>query len=168
MKIRRFERLEGDLVSYVHGGGSAACLAKFETENADSADFQELGKNICMQVVAMTPEYLSPDAVPADVIEHEKNILIAQIKNDPKTADKPDAVVEKMVIGKVNKFYQENCLLKQAYVKEQKISVEQYIAQSAKQFGFGIKLVQFVNYEKGEGLEKRQDDFAAEVASMNK
>lgn len=168
MKIRRFERLEGDLVSYVHGGGSAACLAKFETENADSADFQELGKNICMQVVAMTPEYLSPDDVPADVIEHEKNILIAQIKNDPKTADKPDAVIEKMVIGKVNKFYQENCLLKQAYVKEQKISVEQYIAQSAKQFGFGIKLVQFVNYEKGEGLEKRQDDFAAEVASMNK
>ena len=167
MKIRRFERLEGDLVSYVHGGGSAACIAKFETGNADSAEFQELGKNICMQVVAMTPEYLSPDDIAADVIEHEKNILIAQIKNDPKTADKPDAVIEKMVMGKINKFYQENCLLKQAYVKEQKISVEQYIAQSAKSFGFDIKLVSFVNYEKGEGLEKRQDDFAAEVASMN-
>ena len=168
MKIRRFARLEGDLVSYVHGGGSAACIAKFETGNADSAQFQELGKNICMQVVAMTPEYLSPDDVSAEVIEHEKNILIAQIKNDPKTADKPDAVVEKMVMGKINKFYQENCLLKQAYVKEQKISVEQYIAQSAKSLGFDIKLVSFVNYEKGEGLEKRQDDFAAEVASMNK
>ena len=116
----------------------------------------------------MTPEYLSPDDIAADVIEHEKNILIAQIKNDPKTADKPDAVIEKMVMGKINKFYQENCLLKQAYVKEQKISVEQYIAQSAKSFGFDIKLVSFVNYEKGEGLEKRQDDFAAEVASMNK
>ena len=168
MKIRRFERLEGDLVSYVHGGGSAACIAKFETGNADSAEFQELGKNICMQVVAMTPEYLSPQDVPADVIEHEKNILIAQIKNDPKTANKPDAVIEKMVQGKINKFYQENCLLKQAYVKEQKITVEQYIAQSAKELGFDIKLVCFVNYEKGEGLEKRQDDFAAEVASMNK
>ncbi len=168
MKIRRFERLEGDLVSYVHGGGSAACIAKFETGNADSAEFQELGKNICMQVVAMTPEYLSPQDVPADVIEHEKNILIAQIKNDPKTANKPDAVIEKMVQGKINKFYQESCLLKQAYVKEQKITVEQYIAQSAKELGFDIKLVCFVNYEKGEGLEKRQDDFAAEVASMNK
>lgn len=168
MKIRRFERLEGDLVSYVHGGGSAACIAKFETSDPDSADFQELGKNICMQVVAMTPEYLSAQDVPADVIEHEKSILVAQIKNDPKTADKPDAVIEKMVMGRVNKFYQENCLLNQAYVKDQKLSVEQYISQSAKSFGFDIKLVRFVNYEKGEGLEKRQDDFAAEVASMNK
>ena len=168
MKIRRFERLEGNLVSYIHGGGSAACIAKFETGNPDSAEFMELGKNICMQVVAMTPEYLAPEDVPASVIDHEKNILVAQIKNDPKTANKPDAVIEKMVDGKINKFYQENCLLKQAYVKEQKISVEQYIAQSAKEFGFDIKLVSFVDYEKGEGLEKRQDDFAAEVASMTK
>ena len=168
MKIRRFERLEGDLVSYTHGGGSAACVAQFETENADSEKFEELGKNICMQVVAMTPDYLAPEDVPAETVEHEKNILIAQIKNDPKTADKPDQVIEKMVIGRINKFYQENCLLKQAYVKDQKMTVEQYINQSAKEFGFGIKLVKFVTYEKGEGLEKRQDDFAAEVASMTK
>ncbi len=168
MKIRRFERLEGDLVSYTHGGGSAACVAQFETENADSADFQDLGKNICMQVVAMTPDYLCPEEVPASVIESEKNILIAQIKNDPKSANKPEAVIEKMVMGKINKYYQENCLLKQAYVKDNKVSVEQYIAQSAKDFGFAIKLVKFVTYEKGEGLEKRQDDFAAEVASMTK
>ncbi len=168
MKIRRFERLEGDLVSYTHGGGSAACVAQFETENADSADFQELGKNICMQVVAMTPEYLCPEEVPASVVESEKNILIAQIKNDPKSANKPDQVIEKMVMGKINKYYQENCLLKQAYVKDNKVSVEQYINQSAKDFGFAIKLVKFVTYEKGEGLEKRQDDFAAEVASMTK
>lgn len=168
MKIRRFERLEGDLVSYTHGGGSAACIAQFETENADSADFQELGKNICMQVVAMTPEYLCPEEVPASVVESEKNILIAQIKNDPKSANKPEQVIEKMVMGKINKYYQENCLLKQAYVKDNKVSVEQYINQSAKDFGFAIKLVKFVTYEKGEGLEKRQDDFAAEVASMTK
>ncbi len=168
MKIRRFERLEGDLVSYTHGGGSAACVAQFETDNADSADFQELGKNICMQVVAMTPDYLCPEEVPASVVESEKNILIAQIKNDPKSANKPDQVIEKMVMGKINKFYQENCLLKQAYVKDNKVSVEQYINQSAKDFGFAIKLVKFVSYEKGEGLEKRQDDFAAEVASMTK
>lgn len=168
MKIRRFERLEGDLVSYTHGGGSAACIAKFVTGNAASADFKDLGKNICMQVVAMTPAYLCPEEVPAETIEHEKNILIAQIKNDPKNANKPDQVVEKMVLGKINKYYQENRLLKQAYVKDQKISVEQYIKQSAKEFGFDIELVKFVNYEKGEGLEKKQDDFAAEVASMTK
>lgn len=168
MKIRRFERLEGDLVSYIHGGGSAACIAKFETENGADEQFKELGKNICMQVVAMTPDFLCPEEVPAETIESEKNILIAQIKNDPKTANKPDAVIEKMVLGKINKFYQENCLLKQAYVKDQKITVEQYINQSAKELGFGIKLVKFVNYEKGEGLEKKQDDFAAEVASMTK
>ena len=168
MKVRRFERLEGDLVSYTHGGGSAACVALFETENADSADFQDLGKNICMQVVAMTPDYLCPEEVPADVIEGEKNILIAQIKNDPKLANKPDAVIEKMVMGKINKYYQENCLLKQEYVKDNKMTVEQYINQSAKDFGFAIKLVKFVTYEKGEGLEKRQDDFASEVASMTK
>ncbi len=168
MKIRRFERLEGDLVSYTHGGGSAACVAQFETENAASAEFQELGKNICMQVVAMTPDYLCPEEVPASVVESEKNILIAQIKNDPKSANKPEQVIEKMVMGKINKYYQENCLLKQAYVKDNKMSVEQYINQSAKDFGFAIKLVKFVTYEKGEGLEKRQDDFAAEVASMTK
>ena len=166
MKIRRFEILEGDLVSYTHGGGSAACVAQFETENSASADFQELGKNICMQVVAMTPDYLSPEEVPAEVIEKEKNILIAQIKNDPASANKPDQVIEKMVTGKINKYYKENCLLKQAYVKDDKVSVEQYINQSAKDFGFAIKLVKFVTYEKGEGLEKKQDDFAAEVASM--
>ena len=168
MKIRRFEVLEGDLVSYTHGGGSAACVAQFETENAASEDFQDLGKNICMQVVAMTPAYLCPEEVPAEIIEKEKSILIAQIKNDPKSANKPDAVIEKMVLGKINKYYQENCLIKQAYVKDQKISVEQYINQSAKDFGFGIKLVKYVTYEKGEGLEKRQDDFASEVASMTK
>lgn len=168
MKIRRFEVLEGDLVSYTHGGGSAACIAQFETEKPETAEFQDLGKNICMQVVAMTPDYLSPEEVPADVVEHEKNILIAQIKNDPKSANKPDAVIEKMVLGKINKYYQENCLLKQAYVKDQKISVEQYINQSAKEWGYAIKLVKFISYEKGEGLEKRQDNFAEEVASMTK
>ena len=166
MKIRRFELLEGDLVSYVHGGGSAACIAKFETENGDSAEFAEMGKNICMQVVAMSPASLCEADVPAEVIENEKAILIAQIKNDPASANKPEAVIEKMVIGKINKYYKENCLLNQAYVKDDKISVEKYIAQTAKELGFAIKLVSYVKYEKGEGLEKRQDDFAAEVASM--
>ena len=167
MNIRRFERLEGELVSYVHGGGSAAAIALFETANANEK-FKEAGKNICMQIVAMTPAYLSKDSVPADVVEHEKNILLAQIKNDPKFANKPEQVLEKMIAGKINKFYQETCLLEQAYVKEPKISVGQYLDQVSKEIGADIKLVKFVTYEKGEGLEKRTDDFADEVARMTK
>lgn len=167
MNIRRFERLEGDLVSYVHGGGSAAAIALFETANANEK-FKEAGKNICMQIVAMTPAYLSKESVPADVVEHEKNILLAQIKNDPKFANKPEQVLEKMIAGKINKFYQETCLLEQAYVKEPKISVGQYLDQVSKEIGADIKLVKFVTYEKGEGLEKRTDDFADEVARMTK
>lgn len=167
MNIRRFERLEGELVSYVHGGGSAAAIALFETTNANEK-FKEAGKNICMQIVAMTPAYLSKESVPADVVEHEKNILLAQIKNDPKFANKPEQVLEKMIAGKINKFYQETCLLEQAYVKEPKISVGQYLDQVSKEIGADIKLVKFVTYEKGEGLEKRTDDFADEVARMTK
>ena len=167
MNIRRFERLEGELVSYVHGGGSAAAIALFETANANEK-FKEAGKNICMQIVAMTPAYLSKESVPADVVEHEKNILLAQIKNDPKFANKPEQVLEKMIAGKINKFYQETCLLEQAYVKEPKISVGQYLDQVSKEIGADIKLVKFVTYEKGEGLEKRTDDFADEVARMTK
>lgn len=167
MNIRRFERLEGELVSYVHGGGSAAAIALFETTNANEK-FKEAGKNICMQIVAMTPAYLSKESVPADVVEHEKNILLAQIKNDPKFANKPEQVLEKMIAGKINKFYQETCLLEQAYVKEPKISVGHYLDQVSKEIGADIKLVKFVTYEKGEGLEKRTDDFADEVARMTK
>ena len=167
MNIRRFERLEGELVSYVHGGGSAAAIALFETTNANEK-FKEAGKNICMQIVAMTPAYLSKESVPADVVEHEKNILLAQIKNDPKFANKPEQVLEKMIAGKINKFYQETCLLEQAYVKEPKISVGHYLDQVSKEIGADIKLVKFVTYEKGEGLEKRTDDFEDEVARMTK
>jgi elongation factor Ts len=137
---------------------------------ADAANekFQEAARNVCMQIVAMTPAYLEPAAVPAEVIENEKNILLAQIKNDPKNANKPDAILEKMIGGKINKYYTENCLLNQAYVKDDKVSVGEYLKQVSKEVGFDITVKTFVAYEKGEGLEKRVDDFASEVASMSK
>ncbi len=163
MNIRRFERVEGICGSYVHGGGSDACLILIDAPEATDA-IVEMGKNIGMQVVAMTPAYLDEASVPASVVESEKNILMAQIKNDPKMASKPDAVIEKMVSGKINKYFKENCLMKQEYVKDSNMNVEQYV----KSVGADIKIVKFVNYKKGEGLQKREDNFAEEVASMTK
>ena len=121
-----------------------------------------------MQIVAMHPAYLSREEVPAEVIENEKNILLAQIKNDPKNANKPENILEKMIGGKIGKYYTENCLLEQAYVKDDKISVGAYLKQVSKEVGFDINLKAFVSYVKGEGLEKRVDDFASEVANMSK
>ena len=170
MNIRRFVRVEGFCAGYVHGGGASAALVKIEGDAAALANdaVTEMGKNIGMQIVAMTPAYLNPEAVPAEVVESEKQILISKIKNDPKMANKPEQVIEKMVAGKINKYYQENCLLNQAYVKEPKQSVADYIAEVSKAVGAELKVTQFVAYEKGEGLQKREDNFADEVASMIK
>ncbi len=163
MNIRRFERIEGNCGSYVHGGGSDACLIQIEAPEF-TEEMADMGKNLGMQVVAMSPAYLDEASVPAEVIESEKNILIAQIKNDPKSANKPENVIEKMVSGKINKYFKENCLLKQEYVKNPDMSVEQYV----KSVGADIKIVKFVCYKKGEGLQKREDNFAEEVANMTK
>lgn len=163
MNIRRFERLEGICGTYVHGGGTDACLVLIDAPEVNDA-IVDMGKNIGMQVVAMSPAYLCEADVPASVIDGEKAILLAQIKNDPKTASKPENVIEKMVAGKINKYFKENCLLKQEYVKDPNMSVEQYV----KSVGADIKIVKFVSYKKGEGLQKREDNFAEEVASMTK
>ena len=163
MNIRRFERVEGTCGTYVHGGGSDACLVQIDAPEFTDA-IADMGKNIGMQVVAMSPAYLCEADVPAEVIESEKAILIAQIKNDPKTASKPENVIEKMVAGKINKYFKENCLLKQEYVKDPNMSVEQYV----KSVGADIKVVKFISYKKGEGLQKREDNFAEEVANMTK
>ena len=163
MNIRRFERIEGTCGSYVHGGGSDACLIQIDAPEFTD-ELADMGKNLGMQVVAMSPSYLDEASVPADVIESEKNILLAQIKNDPKTANKPEMVIEKMVSGKINKYFKENCLLKQEYVKNPDMSVEQYV----KSVGADVKVVKFVCYKKGEGLQKREDNFAEEVANMTK
>ena len=169
IKVRRFERVEGKVVTYVHAGGKIGVLVNFETSLAgDNADFVAMGKNIAMQIAAMNPAYLDEASVPASVIEKEKEILVAQMKEDPKMSNKPDAVLGKIVEGKIGKYYKENCLVEQQYVIDGDLTVGKYIEKTAKELGAEIKLVSFVRFEKGEGIEKRVDDFAAEVAAMAK
>ncbi|MDO4608378.1 MAG: translation elongation factor Ts [Clostridia bacterium] len=169
IKIRRFVRYEGKVVTYVHAGGKIGVMVNFDGDiDAESADFITMGKNVAMQIAAMSPAYLDEASVPAEVIEKEKEILIAQMKEDPKMANKPEQVLGKIVEGKIGKYYKENCLVEQAFVMNGDITVGKYVADTAKELGCDIKLVSFVRMEKGEGIEKRVDDFAAEVASMIK
>lgn len=169
LSIRRFLRYEGDAVAYVHGGGRIGVLVKFEADAAASGSdvLQECGKDVAMQIAALNPLYLDKENVPAEDIEREKDVLIAQIQNDPKNANKPANIIEKMVGGRIGKFYEQNCLMQQAFVKNGDITVEQYVAEEAKKVG-AMKVVDYVRFEKGEGLQKREDDFAAEVAGMMK
>lgn len=164
MKIRRFERLEGDLVAYVHGGGRIGVMVKFDTDVADKEGFEEYAKDVAMQIAAAVPQYLNKADVPAEVVEKEKEILTAQAINEGKPAN----IAEKMVMGRIAKFYKEVCLEEQAFIKDGDISVGKYTANTAKALGGNIAMVSFVRYEKGEGLEKREDNFADEVASMMK
>ena len=170
LSIRRFVRYEGDCVAYVHGGGRIGVLVKFEADAAASGSeaLIECGKDIAMQIAALNAAYLNEASVPAEVIEHEKEVQLALIKNDPKNASKPEAVLEKMIIGKMRKYFEENCLVNQAFVKDGNLTVAQYVEQQAKVAGGAMDLVSFVRFEKGEGIEKREDDFASEVASMMK
>ena len=164
MKIRRFERLTGDLVAYVHGGGRIGVMVQFDTNVYDNPDFNAFAKDIAMQVAASVPQYLDKDSVPADVLEKEKEILTVQAMNE----GKPEAIAQKMVMGRINKFYKEVCLTEQPFIKDGDITVAKYIANTAKEFGGEIKLTRFVRFEKGEGIEKREENFADEVASMMK
>ena len=170
LSIRRFVRYEGDCVAYVHGGGRIGVLVKFEADAAASGSeaLIECGKDIAMQIAALNAAYLNEASVPAEVLEHEKEVQLALIKNDPKNANKPEAVLEKMITGKMRKYFEENCLVNQAFVKDGNLTVGQYVEQQAKAAGGEMKLVAFVRFEKGEGIEKREDDFASEVASMMK
>ncbi len=167
IKVRRFMRFEGKLVSYVHAGGKIGVMVQFDTDvDADNADFIAMGKNVAMQIAAMNPSFLDEASVPAEVLAKEKEILIAQMKEDPKMANKPDAVLGKIVEGKIGKYYKENCLVEQQYVIDGDLTVGKYVESVAKQLGASIKINSFVRFEKGEGIEKRVDDFASEVASM--
>ena len=170
MKIRRFERVEGNAVSYIHGGGRIGVIVNFDADEAVASTdkFVEAGKDVAMQLAALNAPYLNKESVPAEVIEKEKEILIAQIQNDPKTANKPLNIIEKMVDGRIGKYYTLNCLVDQAFVKNGDITVGQYIADTAKELGGKMEITGFVRFEKGEGLQKREDDFASEVASMVK
>ena len=170
MKIRRFERVEGITTSYIHGGGSVGVLVMFDTDDKTAATdaFKVIGKDVAMQIAAMSPAYLDEASVPADVLAHEKEITKAQLAEDPKMAGKPEQVLAKIVDGKIVKYFKENCLLDQAFVKDGDMNVAKYVASVAKELGADIKVTGFIRYAKGEGLEKREDDFAAEVASMMK
>ena len=170
LSIRRFVRYEGDCVAYVHGGGRIGVLVKFEADAAASGSeaLIECGKDIAMQIAALNAAYLDEASVPVEVVEHEKEVQLALIKNDPKNANKPEAVLEKMIIGKMRKYFEENCLVNQAFVKDGNLTVAQYVEQQAKSVGGAMELTAFVRFEKGEGIEKREDDFASEVASMVK
>lgn len=164
MNIRRFARIEttGAVVDYIHAAGKIGVLVEAEAENNDAT--KECLRNVAMQVAALSPKYLSSDDIPEEYKEHEKKILIEQLKNDPKNASKPENIIEKMITGRLAKEFKEVCLLEQEYVKaENKENVAKYV----KSVG-DITIKQFVRFETGEGLEKREDDFAAEVASMVK
>ena len=161
MNVRRFARFEGAVVDYIHMGGKIGVMVKVEADLSNAAAVAA-AKDAAMQIAAMNPLYMDKSVVPAEDVDKEKNIILAQIKEDPKMAGKPENILEKMVEGKINKFFEENCLLQQKFVKDDKVSVEKYLAAN------GVKLVDYVRFEKGDGLEKKEDDFAAEVASMAK
>ncbi len=166
IQIRRFARFDtGVTVAYTHMGGRIGVLVNMEVEGIAADAVTELGKDICMQIASMNPSFRDKSDVAPEVLEKEKEIQLAVMANDPKMANKPEKVREGIVMGKLNKYYEENCLLQQAFVKENKISVEKHIAAVAKELGGSIKLVKFVRYEKGEGIEKKADNFAEEVAA---
>lgn len=169
MQIRRFKRLEGALVSYVHGDGQFAVIVKLDTEvPSDNEKLIACGKDVCMQITSMNPAYLNRESVPSEVIESEKNIMLSQMAEDPKMANKPEQVKIKIVEGKVSKYYTENCLVEQAFVKDDKISVGKYVENVAKELGSSITVADYVRYERGEGIQKKEDNFADEVNSMIK
>ncbi|MBR5773857.1 MAG: elongation factor Ts [Clostridia bacterium] len=166
IKIRRFVRTEGIAATYVHGGGRIGVLVEFNTtdEAAANASFKELGKDVAMQIAAINPLFLNKESVPAETVEHEKAILTEQAINE----GKPAAIAEKMVIGRIAKYYKENCLVEQAFVKNGDVTVQQQVDAVAKEIGATIVVKNFVRFERGEGIEKKADNFADEVASMIK
>ena len=170
IKVRRFARYaEGVSVPYVHAGGKIGVLVSLET-SLSAGQVTELGKNIAMQIAALNPRFWDKAQVTQEVLDEEKKVMLAQMENDPKMANKPEQVREKIVMGKLNKFYAENCLLQQDSVRADVFegSVEAYIAHVAKELGGEIKFKDAVRFEKGEGIEKKQENFADEIASLVK
>ncbi|MBE6633324.1 MAG: elongation factor Ts [Ruminococcaceae bacterium] len=166
LTVRRFVLVEGVTSTYIHGTGSIGVIAKFNTNVADKAEFAAFAKNIALQIGAYPTPYLCREQVPASVLEEEKNILLAQIANDPANAKKPDAIKAKMVEGRISKFYDNNCLVDMAYVKDDDMKVGQYVKATAKELGGEIEIVEFYRFEKGEGIQKREENFAEEIAKM--
>lgn len=166
IQIRRFVRMEGNLVSYVHGEGRIGVMVKLDTDLGDKA--YDCGKDCALQIAAMNPAYLDRTKVPAEVLAKEKEIMLSQMAEDPKMKGKPEAVLHKIVEGKVGKYYSENCLVDQEFVKDGDFTVGKYVEKCAKDLGGSIKVVDYVRFERGEGIAKKADNFADEVASMIK
>lgn len=164
MNIRRFSRLTGDYVqTYIHGGGRIGVVVSFQTDLADNAEFRAYAKDVAMQIAAMNPSYLNEAAVPAEVIEKEKEILLAQALNE----GKPEAIAQKMVNGRIAKYYKEICLEDQLFFKDDSMDVKKFTKETAKNLGGSIEITSFTRFEKGEGLEKREENFAEEIAKLN-
>ncbi len=167
LNIRRFAKVVNDgnsyLVSYIHAGGKIAVLVEMATQSKDDAVFTA-GKNIAMQIASMNPKFVATSDVPEDFIAHEKEVLMEQAKNDPKNANKPENILEKMLTGKLNKELKDFCLLEQEYVLGDKISVGQYLKEVSKEIGTDVTVKSFIRFETGEGIEKKNENFAEEVA----
>ena len=169
IKVRRFAFFtEGFTVPYIHAGGKIGVLVNLTVDGG--IDATAIGKDVAMQIAALNPRFWDKSSVTQDVLDEEKKILVAQMANDPKMANKPDAVKEKIAAGKLNKFYSENCLLQQEFVRGDIFTgtVEDYIADAAKKLGGKVTFVNAVRFEKGEGIEKKQENFAEEIAKMVK
>lgn len=171
MNIRRYEKVvasNGFAVSYIHGGGRIGILVEVES-TVNNTEVQEAAKNVAMQIAAMYPKYVNQTEISADFIAYERDILKAQVLNDPANSKKPENIIEKMIDGRLNKELKEFCLVDQAYVKDSELSVGQYLANISKQVGASVSVKRFIRYETGEGLEKKSENFAEEVAKqMNK
>ena len=166
IKVRRFALFtEGVCVPYIHAGGKIGVLVNLET-NLSAAQVETVGKDVAMQIAALNPRFWDKSQVTQDVLDEEKKIMMVQMANDPKMASKPEQVREKIVLGKLNKFYAENCLLQQEFVKDGSVTVEQYINHCAKELGGTITFKNAVRFEKGEGIEKKQENFAEEIAKQ--
>ena len=171
IKVRRFGRYDtGVSIPYVHMGGRIAVLMNLTVGEGFEKNEKvvELGKDLAMQVAALNPQFLDKSQVSEEFIANEKRVRLLQAKEDPKNAKKPDAIIEKIVMGGLNKYFSEICLLQQPFVKDDKVSVEQHVANVAKELGTTITVNGYIRFEKGEGIEKRQDDLAEEVAKLIK
>ena len=171
IKVRRFGRYDtGVSIPYVHMGGRIAVLMNLTVGEGfeKNEKIVELGKDLAMQVAALNPQFLDKSQVSEEFIANEKRVRLLQAKEDPKNAKKPDAIIEKIVMGGLNKYFSEICLLQQPFVKDDKVSVEQHVANVAKELGTTITVNGYIRFEKGEGIEKRQDDLAEEVAKLIK
>ena len=167
MSIRRFARYEGIVETYIHAGGKIGVMVSFDVADAAKAEtpeFKEFARDVAMQIAAFNAAYLDRDSVPTDVVAKETEILMAQAMNEGKPAN----IAEKMVAGRINKYFKEICLVDQAFIKDDELTVAGYAKKVAGELGTEIKITSFVRFEKGEGIEKKEDNFAEEVANMVK